>query len=121
MAYTQPVEAYKYLAPGTAVQILDGVSETGAQTPFALLPISGRYWGQTTFQVVLIDTVSALSVSLEIDLTGVDANFVTLFSAVDLVANKSLIYTLSGGNARYRWNVATITGGGSFDMWAISG
>lgn len=121
MAYTQPTFVTFALRAGIATQIIDGADAAEVQTPFQLLPYSGQYWGQVMFQVVEIGTVSALVADLEIDMTGVDANFVTLFSAVNLDTQPAPIYNLSGGNVRYRWNITTITGGGSVDIWAIAG
>lgn len=119
MAYTVPT-LLSYLRMGTAAKVNSAtIAGVGVQTPFQIAPDSGRYWGQITFQAVL-DTVTTFTADLELDMSGVDANFVVYQAGVNFKAVPPLILNLNGGNIRYRWNVKTWVGTGA-DIWAIVG
>ena len=122
MAYTEP----QFLVPGTAVLLNPTqITTTGAKTAttFAVPKWSGQFWGQITLQAIP-DTLTALVVTLEADLTGAtsesDDNFDNMFAGLDMYNNPILPLNLNGGNARYRFNVTTLTGDG-VDFWALVG
>ena len=116
MAYTLPVLVNQV---GKAVAITSTITATGAQTPFQLPRESGQYWGQATFQAVL-NTVTTFTADLEIDMTGVDANFVVLSAGLNFKTAPTAIRNLNGGNIRYRWNIKTWVGTGAV-IWVIAG
>jgi hypothetical protein len=118
MAYTEPILLNpRNLGMGVGVKIVSAAVAGGAQTPFQISPTSGTYWGQVTFQPVKT-SISALVATLEIDMTGVDANFVAMLTGLDMTTGLAL--NLNGGNIRYRLNFTTFTGT-SVDIWAIAG
>ena len=125
MAYTLPTELTVNLSSGVST-VLNAVkiTTTGAKTPFMLPKNSGIYWGQVTFHVVL-QSITVLTAALEVDLTNTDANFVTMngFTGINLFASPSQVFNLNGGNARYRWNITTLTDGGTDGcfIWAVAG
>jgi hypothetical protein len=118
VAYTLPT-LVSYLRIGTAAAITGTIVATGAQTPFQISPSSGNYWGQVTFQAVN-NAVTTFTADLEIDMTGVDANFVILIAGQDFESAPATVLNLSGGNIRYRWNVKTWTGTGAV-IYVIAG
>lgn len=115
MAYTAPTQ----LTLGAATKVVSAATTTGAQTPFSFFKGSGQSWANVIFQAVN-SSISALVANLEVDESGVDANFVTLVSAMDLKNVPGQVMNLCGGNVRYRFNFTTFTGT-STDIWAITG
>lgn len=116
MAYSAPTIVHI----GAPTKIVSAVTTTGATTPFSFDKGSGNYWGQATFQQVPT-SLTVLTADLEVDISGVDANFVAFISGINLFANPIQIFNLTGGtDIRYRWNIKTITGT-STDIWAAIG
>lgn len=115
MAYTNFTQVFLR----TSAKVAAAITGTGTTTPFSFIANSGNFWGQVTFQSVNT-TISALVMDLQIDMTGVDANFVPLFTGLDFNAAQARVLNLDAGNIRYRFNVTSFTGT-SADIWVIGG
>lgn len=124
MAYTPTNTAAGQMVVGqslilTSATLTNGFSGTSRSVIFAVPKWSGQFWGQITFMSVL-NTMTVLKANLEIDLSNTDANFVTLFTGLDLFNTPAQIFNLNGGNARYRFNFTTVTGTGA-DVYGLVG
>lgn len=112
MAYTVPTEMTTNMESGVSKLLTTQITGTGAKAPFAVPKSSGIFWGQATFQC-LLGSVTTITADLEVDLTNTDANFEVYVSGLNLFSNPIQVLNLSGGNARYRWNIKTFVDGGA--------